>query len=131
VTIVQAGFAAAVVVVGASLAAALRGAIGTRALSSLATILGLGAVAAWVTFALHPSADVAIAAAGLTAAAAVEGGLTCVRQALARVRRIDDETSLAERRLRELVRAEADGHAAELERVLARARAESTSLLLE
>src|SRR5919201_230663 len=88
VTIVQAGFAAAVVVVGASLAAALRGSIGTRAPSGVATFLGLGAVAAWVAFALDPSRGVAIAAVGLTPAA-------------------------------------------ELERVLARARAESTSLLLE
>src|SRR5207253_898475 len=70
-------------------------------------------------------------AVGLTAAAAVEAGLTRVRQSLARVRRIDEETSRAERQLRELVRVEAEGHAAELERVLARARAESTSLLLE
>ena len=61
-TIVQVGFAAAVVVVGASLAAALRGAIGTRALAALASLLGLGAVAAWVTFALHPSGRIAIGA---------------------------------------------------------------------
>src|SRR5438128_7817679 len=126
VTIVQAGFAAAVVVAGLSLVAALRGSIGARALAALAGLLGLGAIAAWVTFALHPSGRIAIAAVGLTAAAAVEGGLTRVRQALVRVRRIDDETSRAERQLRELVRAEAEGHAAELERVLARARAEST-----
>src|SRR5919199_6753573 len=120
VTIVQAGFAAAVIVVGASLAAALRGSIGTRALSGLAALLGLGAVAAWVTFALHPSGDLAIAALGLTAAAAVEGGLTRVRQALARVRRIDEETSRAERRLREPVRAEAHGPAAQRARLPAR-----------
>src|SRR5919204_6508256 len=101
VTIVQAGFAAAVVVVGASLAAALRGSIGTRALSGLATILGLGAVAAWVAFALDPSRDVAIAAVGLTAAAAVEGGLTRVRQALTPVPPVDDETSRAGRRARQ------------------------------
>src|SRR5439155_10208314 len=129
VTLVQAGFAAAVVVVGASLAAALRGAIGARALAALASLVGLGAVAAWVSFALDPSRGVAIAAAGLTAAATVEAGLTRVRRAPARVHRIDDETSRAEPHLREPVESEVAPHAPELERGLARARAEATALL--
>src|SRR5437588_853450 len=131
VTVVQAGFAAAAVVVGASLAAALRGGIGAKSIAALATLIGVGAVAAWVAFALDPSRAVAIAALGLTVAAAIEGALVRVRRSLARARRVDDEAAQAERRLRELVERETAAHAAELERTLARARAESTSLLLD
>ena len=131
VAVVQAGFAAAAVVVGASLAAALRGGIGAKSIAALATLIGVGAVAAWVSFALDPSRAVAIAAVGLTVAAAIEGTLVRVRRSLARARRVDDEAAQAERRLRELVERETAAHAAELERTLARARAESTSLLLD
>ena len=131
VTVVQTGFAAAAVVVGASLAAALRGGIGAKSIAALATLIGVGAVAAWVSFALDPSRAVAIAAVGLTVAAAIEGTLVRVRRSLARARRVDDEAAQAERRLRELVERETAAHAAELERTLARARAESTSLLLD
>jgi gas vesicle protein len=131
VTIVQAGFAAAVVVVAVSFAAALRGRLGSKALGALTALVGIGAVAAWVSFALDPARSVAIAAAGLTAAAAIELALVRVHGSLARARRIDDEAARAELRLRELVERETTGHAAELERTLARARAESTSLLLD
>jgi uncharacterized protein YukE len=131
VTIVQAGFAAAVVVVAVSFAAALRGRLGGKALGALTALVWIGAVAAWVSFALDPARSVAISAAGLTAAAAIELALVRVRSSLARARRIDDETVHAELRLRELVERETTAHAAELERALARARAESTSLLLD
>ena len=131
VTIVQAGFAAAVVVVALSFGAALRRRLSGSFLVALTALVGIGAVAAWVSFALDPARSVAIAAAGLTAAAAIELALVRVRRSLSRAWRIDDETARAERRLRELVERETTAHAAELERTLARARAESTSLLLD
>src|SRR5919206_2394406 len=130
-TAVEAGFAAAVVVLGLSLAGALQGRLGAKAITALAAAIAAGAVAAWVSFALDPAGDVAIAAAGLAVTAALEGALLRVRASLERTRRIDEETARAEQRLRELVERETAGHAAELERTLARARAESTSLLLE
>ena len=62
------GFAAAVVVVGASLAVAALARAPRRTLAGIAVALGLGAVAAWVGVALDPGVDAVIPAAGITLA---------------------------------------------------------------
>jgi hypothetical protein len=67
----------------------------------------------------------------LTACAAAQAGVLILRRALARARRIDAELAGAEARLRAVIDHEARERAAELERTLARARADSLSILLE
>ena len=127
----QLAFAAAVVVVGASVFATAAGRASRSALRLLSGLLGVGAIAAWVVVALSPSAEGAIAAAGLTVCAATEAATPFMRAGLARARRVDAELAGAEKRLREVVEREAAERGAELERTLARARADSVSLLLE
>jgi len=65
-TALQIAFAAGVVLAGGAIAAALFGR-GPRSLpAGIAGLLGLGAAAAWVAFALDPSSGVAASATGLT-----------------------------------------------------------------
>ena len=131
VFVVQLAFALAVVLVGASLVLIVNGLLSRQALLGIVAILGVAAAAAWVVFAFSPTAEGAVAAAGLTVSAAIEASLLLLRPALARVRRVDRELSGAEARLREVIDRETRQRTAELDRALARARAESVSLLLE
>jgi hypothetical protein len=127
----QLGFAVAVAVVGASVFGTATGRVSRSALRALAVLLGAAAVAAWIVFGFSPSTEAAIAAAGLAVCAAIEAGLVLLRIALGRARRIDSELAGAEARLRRVIDREAEERTAELERALARARADSISVLLE
>jgi len=124
--------AGAVVAAGAILVAVAQ--VGPRALTSgLALAELVAAVAAWVAFALshsHPR-ELAVAAGGLTASAVAAAGAIVARRAMARADDFDAHLGAAEERLRALVDQEAAERAAELERTLARARADSVSLLVE
>ncbi|HKR64470.1 MAG TPA: hypothetical protein VJZ00_12130, partial [Thermoanaerobaculia bacterium] len=71
------------------------------------------------------------AAGGATVATVLAVAATRVRQLLVRLRSIDGEIGAVESRLRALVTTEAAERSAELERTLARARADSASLLNE
>jgi hypothetical protein len=124
-------FAVAVVAVGASVFLTAAGRASRSGLTALAGLLGVLAVGAWIVFAFDPSAEAAIAAGGLSACAAIEAGLILVRHSLARARRVDGELAAAEGRLRTVIRREEEERTAGLERTLARARADSVSLLLE
>jgi hypothetical protein len=128
---VRIGFAAAVVVVAASLAAVALGRASRRTLAALSVLLGLGAVAAWVAVAVDPRVETVIPAVGVTLALGAELAAMKVQTLQAGRRRSEDQLSRAEARLNSLVAREAEERAAELERTLARARAESTSLLAE
>ncbi|MDX6486108.1 MAG: hypothetical protein QOF43_1261 [Gaiellaceae bacterium] len=105
-----------------------------RAILIALTALELGgAVAAWVVYALehtHPR-ELAIAAGGLTVCFLVTGTSVLLRRALVRTDAIDLHLADAQAQLRALVDNEARERAAELERTLARARADSVSLLVE
>jgi hypothetical protein len=131
VLVLQAGFATGVVVVAASILAAALGRTSRGALLALVGVLGAGALAVWLVFAFEPSAEAAIAAVGLTVCAVAEAGTVILRAGLARARRVDAELAGAEVRLRAVIDREAQERTAELERTLARARADSLSLLLE
>jgi hypothetical protein len=130
-TAVQIAFAAAVVVAGAAVAAALAGRAQRRVLSGVATLLGIGAAAGWIVFALDTDSGTAVAAGGLTLCAAVVLLTIPLGEALARSRRVDAELQAAETRLREVAERETKMRTEELERTLARARADSSSQFAE
>jgi hypothetical protein len=130
-TIFEILFAVGVVIASAALAgAAFRLAERTLLLGATASI-GAAAVAGWIAFAVRPGRELAVSAGGLTGAAVAAAASLALAAALQRSARIDAEIELAQARLRELVARETEDRAAELERVLARARADSVSLLAE
>jgi hypothetical protein len=127
------GFAVAVGIAALALTGAALRFLPRWALVFLGLIVLGGAASGWVMFALrhsHPR-ELALAAGGLTAAALACGAALTVRWALARAADTDAHVAAAQARMRELVDAEAAERAAELERTLARARADSISLLAE
>jgi hypothetical protein len=126
-------FAVGIVVAATALAAAAVQRLGRRSLQALTGAALVAAVAAWVAFALSHQHDreLAIAAGGLTGCALVCAAAVLVRRAHARSEAIDAHFSEAQARLRGLIDDEAAARAAELERTLARARADSASLLIE
>jgi len=124
-------FAVATAVAASGLAfAALRKA-SSAALLAVCGLLTTAAVAGWTVYALRHDRELAVAAGGITVSALVVGGAVALRRALARAEEFDAHLAAAHARLREQVAAEAADRAAELERTLARARADSVSLLQE
>ena len=128
---VRIGFAVAVVIAAASLAAAAFARAPTRPLRALAAVVVVGAVAAWVAVGFDPRLELVVPAVGITLAAAVEAAALKLQRLLAGTRRVEEQLARAQARLTSLVAQESRDRASELERVLARARAESTSLLGE
>jgi hypothetical protein len=131
VPIAQIVFAATAGVVALSLLGAAFDRLPRRLLLGLAVLVGLAAVAAWVAFGLRPRTSLAVVAGGMTLAFAAQLAAVRVRGLLRAARRIDEQISRAQARLSSLVAREADERSAELERTLARARADSASLLAE
>ena len=130
-TAVQIVFAAGVVVVAAAIAAALSGRTSRRLFMGVAVVVGLAAAGAWIVFALDVDRGIAVAAGGLTVCLAAALLTIPLRTGLARSRRIGEELDAAEAALQELVERESARRADELERTLARARADSSSRLAE
>jgi golgin subfamily B member 1 len=130
-TIFELVFTAGIVVASAALAAAAFRLAGRVVLGGATLLVAAMAVAAWIAFALQPGRDLAVSAGGLTGAAVAAAASLALGRALQRSSRIDAELEQAQARLHELVAREAEDRAAELERVLARARADSVSLLAE
>lgn len=116
-------------------ALALAGAAFRRApnslLASATAIEAVGAIGIWVAFALRHDRPLAVAAGGLTASALVAGAAVLLRRALGRVGAMDARLAEAETDLLAAVEREKSTLAAELELTLARARADSRSLLEE
>jgi hypothetical protein len=78
-----------------------------------------------------PRVDLVIPAIGITLAFAAELAALKLQGLVVASRRVDDQLARAQARMTSLVAQEARDRAAELERVMSRARAESTSLLAE
>jgi len=131
VTIVQLGFVVAAVVSAASLALAAFDRIGRKTLLALAAVLGVAAVAAWIAFVLRPERSLAVAAGGITVAFLAQLLAVRLRDLLRAAGRVDEQLARAQSRLHSLVAREAEDRAVELELMLARARADSSSLLAE
>lgn len=126
----EAVFAGAVVVVFASVAAALLGRVSRRVLHALTWLVTGAAVAAWVTFALDPSQALGVTAGGLTVCAVLELGTLAVQRLVTRATDVERQLAEAETRLDALVARETEAHVAEIDRTLARARADSLSRLV-
>jgi hypothetical protein len=124
-------FATGILVAAAVLAAGVLGHAGRLPILAAASLLAAAAAAGWVALALLGTRELALSAGGLTAALLVALGVFPLRRALARAQRLNHELDRAERRLGEFVEERTREAAAELERVLARARADSVSLLAE
>src|SRR5438034_1129949 len=124
-------FAAAAVIATAALVAAIVGRASERTLVAVAWVLAAVALALWVAFAFDRSGGVAVSAVGGTLAAVAGLIATRVPRLVARSRGIDEQLAAAEARLRAVVDRESVERGKELSRTLARARAESASLLAD
>ncbi len=124
-------FAAAILIAGAGLAGAALEQVGKRVLLGAAGLLGAAAAAAWVAFALRPEAGLAIAATGLVACLFAALGAEGLRRGLEQRRAVDREIERVKVELDAVVQRELRERSAELERTLARARADSLSAFAE
>jgi hypothetical protein len=124
-------FAVAAVVAGVGLAVTVAGRASRNLLLGLALALGAAAVSLWVCYALEQDTPIAVSAAGTTLAAIMMLAAMRLRRLVQHARRVDSELASAEQRLENVIQREAAERAAELERTLARARADSASLLAE
>lgn len=127
------GLAVAIGVAALALAGAALRLFGRVVLVLLSLLVLGGAAGGWVMLALrhnHPR-ELALAAGGLTGAALACGASLVVAWALARATDTEAHVATAQERLQEIVDQEAADRAEELERTLARARADSVSLLAE
>lgn len=126
-------FAAGVGVTALALAGAAFRFLHRFVLGAFAFLLSGGAVAAWAAYAArhHHPRELAIAAAGITVCTAATWATVLLRRALVHAEDVDAHLAAAQVKMRELIDNEAAERAAELERTLARARADSVSLLTE
>jgi hypothetical protein len=129
--ILQIVFAVSAVVAGLSLAGAAFDRIGRRTLITLAGVSGAVAVGGWVVAGIVHETDVIVAAAGITLAFVAQLAAIRLRDLVRTARRVDEQLARAHGRLNSLIAREAEERGAELERTLARARADSASLLAE
>ena len=124
-------FAVAVLVVAAAFGSAATGRLSPRVARLTAIVLGVVAVAGWIALAFEPELATAVAAAGLSLSALALIAADALAKLTRRTRRVDADFARAEEQLRTVVEQAAAERAAELERTLARARADSVSLLAE
>jgi hypothetical protein len=127
------GFAVAVGIAAFALAGASLRWLPRWALVLLSLIVLAGAVGGWLAYALrhsHPR-ELAVAAGGLTACALATFASLVVGWSLAHAADTEAHVAAARQRLLELIERESADRSAELERTLARARADSISLLAD
>jgi len=131
VTVMQIVFAVSAGVAALTLLGVAFDRIRHRVLVALAVLDGLASVAAWVGFGLRPGTNTATAAGGITVAFVAQLAAVKLRDLLRASRRMDDQLARAQGRINSLIAREADERNIELERTLARARADSASILAE
>jgi hypothetical protein len=131
VTIAQIVFAVTAAVAALSLVGAAFDRLSRGLLMTLAILIGFAAVATWVAFGFRPGTSLAVVAGGTTLAFGVELIAVRLRDLMRAAGRVDEQLARAQSRLHSLVAREAEERAAELELVLARARADSSSMLAE
>jgi uncharacterized phage infection (PIP) family protein YhgE len=127
----QIAFAVTATAVALSLLAVAFNRGNRRLLVVLSVIVGLAAVAAWVAFVVRRDVALAVVAGGMTLAFAAELLAVRLGDLLRAAGRVDEQLARAQSRLHSLVARETEERVVELERVLARARADSSSLLAE
>jgi hypothetical protein len=124
-------FALGVVAALLALAGAALQRLDARTLLVVTGLEIVGAAAAWIAFAFRQERELAVSAGGLTVCAGAAAASVVLLRAVTRERRVEDQIARAEERLDEVVRRAAESRARELELTLARARADSVSLLQE
>ena len=130
-TAFQIAFAAGVVLATLTLVLAAVRAVGRLVLAIFAVLVSGAAVAGWVLFALRDGRTLGLSAAGLTACAIAAWASLILRRALRHAETIDEQLETTQATLRDLIEQEAADRTAELDRTLARARADSVSLLVD
>ena len=130
-TVLQVAFAVAVVLAAASIGLAVFDRVGAKALLWATLLVGALATAGWVAFGFQSERDIAVLAGALSAAALAEASTVLLARAILRARA--DESALARARetIDRMVLEETDQITADLQRWLARVRADSISLLAE
>jgi hypothetical protein len=130
-TIADLIFAGGVVLAALTLAGAALQRASVTLLSSVTVLEAVAAVGVWVAFALRHDRPLAVAAGGLTACALAAGAALLLRRSLKRVGAMDARLAEAQAGLLAAVEREKTALGKELELTLARARADSRSLLEE
>ena len=105
-------FAAAIVVVFASAVAAFFGRVSRPVLATLAGAVAVAAVVGWVAFAIEPSRELAVAAAGLIVCAALQAGTLLLQRLVTRAQEVDRRLLEAEERFDTLITTEVEARAA-------------------
>ena len=131
VDVFRIAFAASLVLAAGVIARSALARVSQRWILGAASVIGAAATAAWVVFALDPRGALAVSAAGLTVSLLATLTAIAVRRGVLHGRTIDAAIGQGEERLVAVVARDAEDRAAELERVLTRARAESISLIVE
>jgi hypothetical protein len=124
-------FAASVVLAALALFAAAYGRGLQGAGVVLASVIGLAAAANWIVFAIRGDHALAMSAGGTTASFIASIGTLAMMIGLKRGRQIERELERGRAQLRAMIDTEARQRSGELERILARARADSSSQLAE
>ncbi|HEU5278232.1 MAG TPA: hypothetical protein VFU26_04940 [Gaiellaceae bacterium] len=130
-TIAQIVFAVSAGLAALSLLGAVLDRLHRRTLILLAAFSGVAALVTWVAYGVRLETDIAAAAGGMTVAFVAQLAAVRLDDLLRAARRVDDQLARAQARLNSLIAREAEERSAELERTLARARADSISLLAE
>jgi hypothetical protein len=127
------GFALAACVSALALVGAALRSVPRSALVRLTLAVAAGAVGGWVAYALEHGRprELALAAGGITACAFATAASLVVDWALDRARATEAHITAAQAQLQELLDAATAERATELEHTLARARADSISMLAE
>ncbi len=129
--VLHAALAVAIVVVAVSTALAALTPVRVRLLLFATGVLALAAVAAWIAFAFRPEREIAVAAAGLLVAAIAEAGATLLAGAARRARTEEATFAQARETIDRMIAEETEQVSADLQRWIARVRADSLSLLAE
>ena len=124
-------FACGVLLAAAALAGAALDRAGKRLLLAAAGATGAAAAAAWVAFALNPGVELAISATGLLACLVAIVGALALRRGLEHGRAVESQIERAKSEIDAVVQQELRKRSAELERGLARGRADSLSAYAE
>ena len=124
-------FASGVLLAAAALAGAALERADRRLLLSAGGATGGAAAAAWVAFALDPQVGLAISATGLLACLMAVVGALALRRGLAHGRTVERDIERAKSELDAVVQRELRERSADLERALARGRADSLSAYAE
>ncbi|MGD0273173.1 MAG: hypothetical protein ABSB96_05560 [Gaiellaceae bacterium] len=98
---------------------------------AISTVIGFAAAVIWILFALRRDHALVIGAGGTTASFFASLGTWAVVTGLQHTRRVERELERGHKQLRAMIDAEVRQRGGELERILARARADSSSQLAE